>query len=86
MALRIAAVERCYDRGLVQRPALAGKMTLAFTVDAGGQAGAARAASSSLADAAVVDCVVAEVRTWRFPAPRGDGAVDVELPLVFETR
>ena len=63
----IAGVERCYRRHLKKDSAARGRVLVSFTVDPSGRArdGAARGITER-----VDDCIEAQVRQWRFPAPR----------------
>jgi tetratricopeptide (TPR) repeat protein len=78
-------VRFCYERELMRKPGLAGRIAIQFTIADGEQAGAVIAASiqhSTMNDDAVEQCVVQAVRRWEFPRPM-NGSVIVTYPFVF---
>jgi outer membrane biosynthesis protein TonB len=74
-------VKRCYEQGLAANPGLAGTILVRFVVGASGSVISARPASSTLADAAVTQCIMSEVKSWKFPKPTGGASVTVEYPF-----
>lgn len=79
-AVYMRGLQRCYKAGLAGDPSLAGKITVAFTVDARGKVvdGEARGLATEV-DA----CVTGQLATWRFPVPKdADGEpTDVDFAL-----
>ena len=74
----IAGVERCYRRHLKKDAGARGRVLVSFTVDPNGRArdGAARGITER-----VDDCIEAQVRRWRFPAPRAESRFALGLQL-----
>jgi hypothetical protein len=80
---RIADIRECYNEGLRTDPALAGAVSVAFTIAEDGETRAVHAASTTLPLPSVVDCMVNAIDDWTFPHPVG-GEVDVVYPFVLE--
>ncbi|MCB9540145.1 MAG: AgmX/PglI C-terminal domain-containing protein [Myxococcales bacterium] len=76
-----ASFRRCYDEGLKRNPALAGKVNLAVTIAPSGDPTDVTAASETLGDAAVIECLLGVGRSMRFRAAAG--ATQVNYPLIF---
>jgi len=85
----IHEVRHCYEVGLVNDPNLSGRVTVAFIVDATGAVSSASLADSTFVDSSssgsVVECILAAVRRWQFPAPEGGAIVGVNYPFVLTT-
>jgi hypothetical protein len=73
----------CYERELQKRPALQGKVSVSFTIEASGAVKAATA-EEDLGDPAVAKCIVERFKKLRFPKPLGGGIVKVTYPFVFK--
>lgn len=78
-----AEIKFCYEQGLQQVPELSGKLVVLFVIDASGAVSEAQIAESTLDDASVQACVLARIRHWKFPEPRGGGVVSVTHPWFF---
>lgn len=76
------ALERCYERRLRAKPALAGEILIHWTIAMDGSVPDQCITRDSVADPALADCVNELVSTSRFPAPRG-APVSVLFPFVF---
>jgi hypothetical protein len=84
---------KCYDKGVLEDPELAGRILLSLRVDERGAVSLARSVAKSpsepggtdLASEAVIACVVEFASTLRFPKPDEDaaGEADVLLTLIF---
>jgi FHA domain len=81
----MAAIQRCYEVQLFRQPSLAGKVVFDWTISPMGSVSSARQYSSSLRSTAVSSCILALIRSWRFPQPVG-GAVKVRYPFIFRSR
>jgi hypothetical protein len=79
-----AAIRACYDRSFKHNPALAGKLRVRITVAGAGNVRAVAVAATTLPDAAVVACVTATIRGWRFPASASGSGGVVEPTWVFQ--
>jgi len=78
----VPAIRACYQRSLQREPTLGGKVAITFSVEVG-QVIASRVGSSSNEDAELHDCILADVRTWRFPTSEGMGRITVTYPFQF---
>ncbi|WP_163996238.1 AgmX/PglI C-terminal domain-containing protein [Pyxidicoccus caerfyrddinensis] len=77
-------VHGCYERALLKQPGLAGKVVLEWTIGAAGRVVAAKTKSSTLSNAAVEGCILASLKSWTFPAPKG-GVVIITYPFLFNS-
>lgn len=78
----LPAIRRCTQSVLRRGQPLAGKVVVRFVVNPRGAVRSARPQRSTLGNRAVERCIVAAVRRWRFPRPRGGGIVIVTYPFV----
>jgi hypothetical protein len=76
-------LRHCYESRLVERPKLAGKVTLALEIGEDGELHKVGLMSDTLGDTEMSRCLSIEARTWLFPQPPS-GLVRVRYPLVFE--
>jgi TonB family protein len=77
-------IKYCYETQLNQNPHLAGKVAVAFTINGTGAVSEADVSESSMGNASVEDCILKDIKRWRFPEPRGNGQVFVTYPWVFK--
>ncbi|HVE83992.1 MAG TPA: AgmX/PglI C-terminal domain-containing protein, partial [Myxococcales bacterium] len=77
-------VRGCYERALIKDPGLAGKVVLEWTIGTTGSVTAAKTKSSTLKNSAVEGCILAALKTWQFPQPRG-GVVIISYPFLFNS-
>jgi hypothetical protein len=75
-------VKFCYERELLRRPSLAGRLSVQFTIAPAGNVLASAVQSSTLDNATVESCVTQAVQRWSFPHPQGGGVVVVSYPFV----
>lgn len=80
----LGSIRYCYEKELLRRPKLAGRVVVHFTISPSGKVQAARVKSSTLGAPKAARCVVARVRRLVFPAPLGGGIVKVNYPFVFK--
>ncbi|MEY3014230.1 MAG: hypothetical protein RIT45_2965 [Pseudomonadota bacterium] len=80
---RASALRACYERELMSRPTLAGKVDAMWTIDLQGAVQNAKVAASSIKNARVEDCVLRTIRRVRFKVPDG-GVCVVRWPFVFQ--
>lgn len=73
----------CYENGLRANPTLMGKVVARYTIDATGKTVDVKDGGSTLADAAVVQCVLRGFGNFVYPKPDG-GVVVVSYPILFE--
>jgi hypothetical protein len=77
-------VHACYERALLKDPGLAGKVVLEWTIGGSGRVAAAKTKSSTLRNSAVESCILSNLKTWAFPAPKG-GVVIITYPFLFNS-
>jgi Ca-activated chloride channel family protein len=75
-------LRRCYQRGLDRDAGLAGRVVVRFVIGRDGTVTSAQNGGSTIADPAVVACVVGAFSGMTFPAPDG-GSVTVVFPISF---
>ena len=73
----LGAIRSCYERASRNNPALAGRLTLRFTV---GESGRATSTHVQGVDPDLDQCVERAVQRWVFPVP-ACGAADYEYPV-----
>lgn len=71
----------CYEKGLQAQPAIGGRVAVDFTIGPSGKITTAKIAQSSLGSQYVESCMIAKMKTWRFPKPVGSVNVDVLYPF-----
>jgi TonB family protein len=83
--VNIRAVKVCYEKGLASDPKLEGRVVIHFVIAPSGRVTTSEVQKSTLNNSAVGSCIARAVRRWRFPKPKGGGAVDVSYPFVLRT-
>jgi outer membrane biosynthesis protein TonB len=78
----MARIQRCYESQLLKNPGLAGKIVFDWVIAPSGRVASARQVSSSVRSPSVATCILAQIKSWRFPKPVG-GSVQVRYPFVF---
>jgi hypothetical protein len=74
----------CYDAGLAKDPALAGELSVRFTIDASGEVSDSMIAGDPpFPDASVARCVEAVIEASRFPSP-SEGSMTITYPFNFQ--
>jgi TonB family protein len=76
-------VRYCYERELVRKRTLRGRVVVDFTISAQGQVLTSRLRRSTLHTPRAESCLVAAVRGWEFPKPLGGDVVSVSYPFHF---
>ncbi len=76
-------IQRCYEVELEKNPKLAGKVEVQWTITRSGEVTGVRKKHSTLPSATAVQCILEQVRTWRFPVRDGREVV-VSYPFVFK--
>ena len=72
-------VRDCYQKRLVERPTLQGKLIARFDIGPSGRVIGATA--EGLGDARLVACVVGAVRKWEFEKPQSGGKLRIAFPF-----
>ncbi len=79
----LAGIQNAYNSALKRNPTLGGgKITVRFTIAAGGSVGSASIIQDTLNSPALSGSILARIRSWRFP-PVKSGSVTVVYPFVF---
>ena len=73
---------RCYREARARTPGIAGKVKVAFTIQANGSVANARVEASAFDDKRFHTCLTTTVENLRFPS--NDGDTEITYPLVFE--
>lgn len=76
-------VRQCYETRLKEHPGTSGKVKVKFVISATGGVAESKAVQTTTNDGPLDECIVAAVRTWMFPKPKGGGTVIVTYPFVF---
>ncbi|MBI5525561.1 MAG: AgmX/PglI C-terminal domain-containing protein [Deltaproteobacteria bacterium] len=79
---RLRSIQSCYERELKKNPALAGKITIAFTISSEGAVVETRVEHDTMNNTAVADCIMGAIRRLKF-ATSECGNVPVSYPFVF---
>jgi TonB family protein len=77
-----AGVQYCYENELTAHPGLGGRLVVNLTVAASGAVTEARVVQNTVGSSRLESCVIAQVRTWRFPSIR-EGVVTFNTPFLF---
>jgi TonB family protein len=80
---RRKAIAACYERALKQKPTLAGKLVVRFSITAAGTISAVDIDDDSLGAPEVGACVRGLILRWRF-APPAEAPVELSFPFVFQ--
>lgn len=77
-------IKTCYEAQMKKAPSLAGEIDVAWDIEKDGRVAQARVRRTTMNNAQVEGCIVAEVASWRFPAA-GDRTTVGRFPFVFKT-
>ncbi len=78
----LGGIKRCYERELRHRRTLEGRLTVNFTIGAGGRVVRSSVSQDTLGSAAVSSCIEGQFRRMSFPEPSG-GNVSFSYPFFF---
>lgn len=78
------AIQRCYEKQLMSKPGLSGKITFAWTITPTGKVSGARQRTSTMGSAKVSSCILKVIRRMKFPKPKG-GSVTIVYPFIFRS-
>ncbi len=81
----INEVTFCYQKELVRKPDLYGRVMIQFTIGGSGNVIASVVQQSTMNNASVDQCIAGAVRRWEFPKPQGGGVVIVSYPFVLKS-
>jgi hypothetical protein len=77
-------VKFCYEKELMKRPEIAGRVMSQFTIGSNGMVVASGISSTTLHDAPAEQCIAEAIKRWEFPRPDGGGIVMVQYPFVLK--
>ena len=77
-------IKRCYEKALRRDPKMRGRISVAFTIGGDGKVIGTKVESKDLDDEELLGCVRRRIERMRFPAPRGEGVVQVTYPFLFK--
>jgi formylglycine-generating enzyme required for sulfatase activity len=83
---QLAGVKACYEVRLEQNRALAGEVTLAFTILPNGGVAIPATRNSTLGDGDLEGCIRIKMSRWKFPSPKDGGVVEVAYPLILKSQ
>ena len=72
-----------YQRQLERSRGLAGKIVVNWEINDAGLVTTARVKSNTMGNPLVGDCVVRQVRSMKFPTPKGGSKAVVNYPFIF---
>ena len=78
---KLPRIRNCYEKELLHKPNLQGRVTVNFVIDPSGDVSTAQATGL---DKTVASCVAAAIKTIQFPKPKGGGVVNVRYPFNFQ--
>ena len=73
----------CYEQGLQATSNLSGRVTVHFIIGGVGHVNEADVAGTSMHSSPVENCVLAKLKSWKFPTPRNGVLVKVNYPFNF---
>jgi hypothetical protein len=77
-------VKFCYEKELMHKPDLYGRVMVQFTISGTGAVIASIVQNSTMNNPSVEQCIAGAVRRWEFPKPQGGGIVIVSYPFVLK--
>jgi hypothetical protein len=77
-------VKFCYEKELMHKADLYGRVMIQFTIAGTGAVIASIVQNSTMNNPSVEQCIAGAVRRWEFPKPQGGGIVIVSYPFVLK--
>ena len=81
----IHKISYCYEKRLIHDSSLRGKLVFEWSIAKTGYVSSVSTKFSSMKSIQVVNCVKNTIKGFKFPKPRGQGAVIVSYPFIFES-
>jgi len=78
-------LERCRADAVAAGRVPVGRLVLKWQIGADGRVASAETVTNETNDPTLVSCMLAKLRTWQFPRPKGGGAVFVTCPFQFRS-
>lgn len=83
IATKMGAIKACYQKGLQGNPDLSGKIRVKFLIQPNGAVNPAKIDESTIGNDNVENCVLNNVKVWKFPQAKGGGVTTVVYPFIF---
>jgi hypothetical protein len=80
----IHAIQACYERALMSKPGLSGRIAFDWSVNKAGKVTGVRVRSSTIGSPKVASCISKQIKRWKFPRPKG-GAAKITFPFLFRS-
>lgn len=77
-------IRSCYEAGLLKNPESKGKVILQWTIADGGVVKEADVQHTTLKNPEIEECMVASVKTWKFPSPPKNQEAQVTYPFLLK--
>jgi pSer/pThr/pTyr-binding forkhead associated (FHA) protein len=81
----IGQIKHCYERQLIVDPNIFGKIVAQWTIGGDGSVTVSSVKKSTMNNKAVEGCILAKIKGWTFPKPKGGGQVIVSYPFLFKS-
>lgn len=81
----IGQIKHCYERQLIVDPNIFGKVVAQWTIDKDGLVNSNAIKKSTMNNKPVENCILAKIKGWNFPKPKGGGQVIVSYPFLFKS-
>ena len=78
------AIRHCYEKVLQKQPNAAGKMSVKFVIGASGKVLTVKIVQDTIRSNELGGCIIANIKTWKFPKPAGGQKVTITYPWVFK--
>jgi hypothetical protein len=79
-------IRYCYDSATLRNEAIGGRLMTKFAVGLSGNVQTAGVgAESTISDRRLHECIVAHLKGWKFPKPKGSKAVAIQFPFDFKS-
>ena len=82
VARNMGQIRFCYEQALQGEPGLNGRVAVDFTIGGNGLVKMAGIENSTLGSKIVEDCILARLKSWKFPLPENGVDVKVSYPFV----
>lgn len=81
----IGQIKHCYERQLIVDPNIFGKVVAQWTINKDGIVSTNSIKKSTMNSKPVENCILAKIKGWNFPKPKGGGQVLVSYPFLFKS-
>lgn len=81
----LGQIKHCYEKQLIIDPNIFGKIVANWTINKEGAVSVTSIKSTTMKNKAVENCILAKIKNWNFPKPKGGGQVLVSYPFLFKS-